>query len=181
MLFTASTCPAVTCPASRLKLTPSSSISEKLPFTSAWKWVSVLKVAHRFNFRSVHALAIKQLTGSTTSVDKIVLAREFGVDEWLPDAYREVCVMPSLPSDEDCNRLGFDTFKKVARARDTLSAFTPTADFEVRRVVQDVFQLQIAPVSVELPAPYDGLTPGTTVDGHFSRFVEGEMPSLRAT
>jgi hypothetical protein len=119
------------------------SISEKLPFTSGWKWISVLKVAHRFDFASVRALAIRLLTPLTTPVDKIVLAREHGVREWLAGAYRDVCVSPSLPSDAECDRLGFDTFKRVARARDTLSMFAPTAEYDVRRVVQDVFQLEI--------------------------------------
>jgi hypothetical protein len=134
-----------------------SSISEKLPFTSGWKWISVLKVAHRFDFASVRALAVRQLTPLTTPVDKIVLAREYGVREWLEGAYRDVCVSPSLPSDAE-------TFKKIARARDTLSMFAPTADYDVRRVVQDVFQLEIGgPEAAE---------PATPFHQDISRFVE---------
>jgi hypothetical protein len=101
--------------------------------------VSVLGVAHRFNFASMRALAIRQLDSLTSCVDRIVLARQFGVDDWLRPAYTQVCMMRALISDEDIDRLGLELFKKVARARNRLSS-TPCPKSEpAEKVVEAIF------------------------------------------
>jgi hypothetical protein len=84
--------------------------------------------------------AIKHLTTITSAIDKLVLAREFGVDEWVAGARREVCAMPELPADEDIDRLGFDLFKSIVRVRGKMCIMSVPPDEEVDRIVDDVFR-----------------------------------------
>jgi hypothetical protein len=87
----------------------------------------------------MRAFAIRQLDGLTSCVDRIVNALEFDVEEWLKPAYTMVCTTPQLIADEDIDRLGLDVFKKIARARDTLMAFTPSRSGSTSDVIDTVF------------------------------------------
>jgi hypothetical protein len=89
----------------------------------------------------MRAFAIKRLVDLTSCIDKIVLAREYDVDEWLKGAYVEVCKMDKLPSDEDCDRLGFDLFKKIARARESVRVSPSNKNAVIEVVVEDLFGL----------------------------------------
>jgi hypothetical protein len=132
-------------------------VSESLPFTTQGEWVSVLRLAHRFDFASMRTLAIKQLSGLTTAVDRILLAREFAVDEWLRSAYIDICTMPDLIPDEDIARLGLELFQKLARARDKLKSFPAVPIDNATRIVNETFQLCPAetedPVHAEADSP----------------------------
>jgi hypothetical protein len=104
--------------------------------------VSVLRIAHRLDFPVMRAFALKQLEDITSSVDKIVLAHEFGIDAWLKPAYVCICTSQALVSDDEIDRLGFNLFKKVARARNRLSSMPAEVPSErAKRVVEDEFDL----------------------------------------
>lgn len=60
--------------------------------TTVAEWTAILRLADTWDFQSIRALAINHLTPIATDIDKIVLGREFGVDEWLASAYLAVCV-----------------------------------------------------------------------------------------
>jgi hypothetical protein len=126
------------------------SIADGIFFTGQIEWISVLRVAHRFGFAAIRALAIEQLAPITTAVDRIVLAREFGVREWLKPAYVEVCTSAALLEDEDADRLGFELFKKIVRVRHGISTLAAGPNEEVENTIEDVFQLRLPepPVSV---------------------------------
>jgi hypothetical protein len=109
----------------------------------------VLKVAHRFNFLAIRHLAISMLEPLTTSVQKIVLARRYKVDGWLPDAFLEVCMRSELPDDDEVARLKYDTFVKIARARDLLRTMDPKNAEARLNIIREVFGLSGAGV---LPA-----------------------------
>jgi hypothetical protein len=139
------------------------SASRDLPLATQDEWISVLRVAHRFGFTSMRMFAIKHLSSLTSSVDRIVLAHEFGIEEWLKPAYSEVCMSPDLVSDADIRRLGFELFMKIARMRDGLKAFTPFAENDVMAIVEAVFRPEPAQVaSAPAPVAIDEL--GTTDD-----------------
>jgi hypothetical protein len=141
------------------------SASQPLPLMRQEHWTSILRVAHRFGFASQRKFAIKQLLALTSPIDRIVLAHEFGVNEWLKPAYVEVSTAREFVSDADIDRLGLDVFKKLARVRDRLKAFieppvvivaAPSADGSIvpdaagiprplpdaTSIVEDIFQLR---------------------------------------
>jgi hypothetical protein len=126
------------------------SIADEIFVTGQIEWISVLRVAHRFGFAAIRALAIEQLAPLTTAVDRIVLAREFDVREWLKPAYIEVYTSAALLEDVDADRLGFELFKKIVRVRHGISTLAARPSEEVENTVEDVFQLCLPepPVSV---------------------------------
>jgi hypothetical protein len=93
----------------------------------------------------MRAFAIKRLVPLTSCIDKIVLAREYDVDEWLKGVNVKACKMDKLPSDKDCDRLGFDLFKKIARAWESLRVSRPTKNSAIEGVIEDVFGLLPSP------------------------------------
>jgi hypothetical protein len=92
------------------------SLTDSPPLATQDEWASVLALAHAWDFSAVRALAIQKLTPITSAVDKIILAREHAVEEWLGDSYLAVCEAPMLPSPEDCRRLGMDDLIRVIGA-----------------------------------------------------------------
>jgi hypothetical protein len=101
----------------------------------------------------VHALAVKKLHDTTSPVDKIVLANEHGVREWLKPAYLDLCQAPSLPSKADCERLGFVILSKIARAREAMrftKLFVPMSDRI--RIVQEMIDLDEPRLAARLTA-----------------------------
>jgi hypothetical protein len=92
------------------------SLTDCPPLATQDEWASVLALAHTWDFPAIRALAIQKLTPITSAIDKIVLAREHAVDEWLEDSYLAVCEAPKLPSPEDRRRLGMDDLIRVISA-----------------------------------------------------------------
>jgi hypothetical protein len=137
-------------------------VSESLPFTTQDEWVSLLRLAHRFDFASMRTLATKQLFGLTSAVDRILLAREFAVDEWLRPAYIDICTMPDLIPDEDIARLGLELFQKLARARDKLKSFSVSPTDNATRIVNETFQLCPAESEDRVLVAPDALALGST-------------------
>jgi hypothetical protein len=92
----------------------------------------------------MRTLSINKLAPLTTSVDKIKLAQAFCVDGWFEDAYLDVCMAPDLPCDDDLVAMGFDVFRKMARAREALrSCKLRKHDANERRaIVKETFGLQ---------------------------------------
>jgi hypothetical protein len=148
-----------------------SRISETPQLSSKEDWTAVLKVSCLFDFKSMRSLAIDRLYPITTPVDKIVLARDYGMNEWLHNAYSDVCTASSLPTQEDSISLGFDTYRMVAEAREALRPFKATTRrTSLPSVIQRVFSLSHSEVAVELipesmpevyaePAPVPELQP----------------------
>jgi hypothetical protein len=91
----------------------------------------------------MRSLAIARLSSLTTSVDKIKLARDYHVDSWLQDAYMDVCLQPELPCESDLVEIGFDLFRKIARAREALrsSELLLFPDEGRCAIIQDIFKL----------------------------------------
>jgi hypothetical protein len=127
-----------------------SRISETPQLSSKEDWTAVLKVSCLFDFKSMRSLAIDRLYSITTPIDKIVLARDYGMNEWLHNAYVDVCTDSSLPTQEDSISLGFDTYRTIAEAREALRPFKPTTrGINLPSVIQRFFSLPHTGVTLE--------------------------------
>jgi hypothetical protein len=71
-------------------------------------------------FVSMRSLAITRLSPITSPIDKIKLAHAYAVEDWAEDAYLDVCLAANLPSEDDLVAIGFEVFRKIARAREAL-------------------------------------------------------------
>jgi hypothetical protein len=114
--------------------------------TTKEDWTAVLKLSNLFDFASLKKFAIAKLFPITNPVDKIILARDYGIDEWLEDAYLDVCMAGTLPSDDDSEALGFPTFRNIVRVREILDirqssdcVFSRIPSCRDRTVVLDAF------------------------------------------
>ena len=77
------------------------------------EWTAILRLADTWNFRSIRALAINRLTPIATNIDKIVLGREFGVDQWLGSAYLAVCMRDQSLTKEEARRMQLDDIIEI--------------------------------------------------------------------
>jgi hypothetical protein len=73
----------------------------------------------------MRSLAIDKLSTLTSPIDKVVLAREYGVSHWLPLAYRDICAREEWLSDEEGYRLGLGDVLKIGRARQAMRSTCP--------------------------------------------------------
>jgi hypothetical protein len=119
------------------------SVADEPELSTKEDWTAVLKLSCLFDFASLRTFAISKLFPITNAVDKIVLARQYGIDKWLEDAYFHVCMAPELPSDEDSEALGFSTFRKIARVREILdirqSTFSRVQTADDHHVILNAF------------------------------------------
>ncbi|KAI5890986.1 uncharacterized protein SCHCODRAFT_02580127 [Schizophyllum commune H4-8] len=87
---------------------------------TADEWLSVLRLATRWSFDELRALAIRELEPIASAVDKIVTARELGKPEWLLPALVDVCMAPKWMGLEDAERLGMKTVVEIGRIREEM-------------------------------------------------------------
>jgi hypothetical protein len=107
------------------------------------EWTAVLALAHRWDFAAIRAVAIGELFAITTPVDKLVLARDYDIGEWLAGAYLDVCQASEYPSDEDCHRLDRATIVTIGRAREALRSPGTLIPFAARaELIRRVFETQ---------------------------------------
>ncbi|KAI5830531.1 hypothetical protein K523DRAFT_351582 [Schizophyllum commune Tattone D] len=94
------------------------------------EWTSVLRLATKWAFDRLRALAMREIEPLADAVDKIVLAREFDLgDVWIIPALKELCAAPDWLEYEDAQRLGLRTVVEIGRAREKLrsTTFSPSA------------------------------------------------------
>ncbi|KAL1712977.1 hypothetical protein EV715DRAFT_212649 [Schizophyllum commune] len=85
------------------------------------EWTSVLRLATKWSFDRLRALALREVEAIATAVDKIVLAREFDFgDAWIEPALKALCAAPGWLEYEEAERLGLHTVFEIGRARERL-------------------------------------------------------------
>jgi hypothetical protein len=88
-------------------------------------WISLLKLATRFEFPHLRTRAIREIESDSPSaeldpIDKIVLARDCDIEGWLVPCYEALCHRPQGLKDEEAARIGVKTASRVWRAREAL-------------------------------------------------------------
>ncbi|THV06653.1 hypothetical protein K435DRAFT_644623 [Dendrothele bispora CBS 962.96] len=84
---------------------------------SVEEWTSVLDLASRWEFSSLHELAVNNLYPITTTADKIYLGHVYEVTEWLVPAYTELCTRPDPLTLEEGRKLGVDIVTAIGQVR----------------------------------------------------------------
>jgi hypothetical protein len=90
------------------------------------EWTSVLKVATLWKFNNIRTLAIENLEqymSSVTSVDKILLGREFHHQVWLSDGLHELITRGKPLDESDFDQLGTSTCCHIVRERELCLGF----------------------------------------------------------
>ncbi|KAJ1310940.1 hypothetical protein OPQ81_009452 [Rhizoctonia solani] len=83
--------------------------------------ISALRIATAYGFENLRTFAIKHLENvSLGAIQRIQLAREFGLPSWEDPAYKELSEREKAIAEEEAQILGFAAFARVAQAREDI-------------------------------------------------------------
>ncbi|KZP33811.1 hypothetical protein FIBSPDRAFT_881328 [Athelia psychrophila] len=85
--------------------------------TTVDEWTAILHFAVKWGFGSIRTLSIKHLAPIATDIDKIVLGRQYAIDEWLADAYFAVCMREQSLTEEEGARMKVADIIKINSVR----------------------------------------------------------------
>ncbi|KAL1702792.1 hypothetical protein EV121DRAFT_281579 [Schizophyllum commune] len=106
------------------------------------EWTSVLRLASTWSVASLRQVAIREIEPKATPIDKIVLAREFGLGEaWLLPAFVALCRSSEPLEYEDAERLGLRTVLEIVRINREASRSGESYDVEAAVRASGVFLL----------------------------------------
>ncbi|CAE6500703.1 unnamed protein product [Rhizoctonia solani] len=81
--------------------------------------ISALRIATAYGYDGMRAFAIQHLEKvSLDAIQRIQLAREFGLSSWEDPAFKELSERESAITEGEAQVLGFATFAKLAQARE---------------------------------------------------------------
>ncbi|KAH9927031.1 hypothetical protein B0H21DRAFT_826507 [Amylocystis lapponica] len=90
------------------------------------EWISVLKLAHMWQFDAIRTAAIRALSTSLPDpLTRIVLARDYAVAEWLVPALNALAQRAAPLAMCDIDTLGWDYALRLAAVRETFPGDTP--------------------------------------------------------
>ncbi|KZP33843.1 hypothetical protein FIBSPDRAFT_846994 [Athelia psychrophila] len=81
------------------------------------EWTAILHLANEWHFESIRTLAIKHLSPIATDIDKIILGRQYAINEWLGDAYLAVCMREQSLTKEEGRRMQVDDIIEINTIR----------------------------------------------------------------
>jgi len=95
-------------------------LSDKDEWMTKDEWISVLKLSTQWYFLDTRDLAIKQLNkrSDVGSADRIVLARQYDVPDWLRTGYTDLARRNEEISPEDAQKIGWETAYQLGRVRE---------------------------------------------------------------
>ncbi|KAG9099483.1 hypothetical protein FS749_001164 [Ceratobasidium sp. UAMH 11750] len=101
-----------------LKVLYASPIEGPLEFDTV-TLVSALRIATAYDYPALQKFAVNNLEKAHLSaIDRIRIAREFGLTSWETPAYVELCEREESITEEEANVLGISAFVRVARIRE---------------------------------------------------------------
>ncbi|KAG5641738.1 hypothetical protein DXG03_004310 [Asterophora parasitica] len=113
-------------------------------------WISVLKLSNMWEMEKIRELAIDKLTSiRMIPVEKIVLAKEYHVPQWLRSGYQELVDRGEMPTTEEARKISFESATGIFQIRESTmrgrnygngSTFTVEGVFEAELVVEERWQ-----------------------------------------
>ncbi|KAG1728073.1 hypothetical protein EDB19DRAFT_1747897 [Suillus lakei] len=92
------------------------------------EWTGILKLSKMWSFTRVQEFAIQQMEPmlATRPLDKVALAQDYGVTEWLVPGLLQLARREEPVGLEDVRKLGLDTALKLADIRESAQSTMPT-------------------------------------------------------
>ncbi|KZP08620.1 hypothetical protein FIBSPDRAFT_874381 [Athelia psychrophila] len=90
------------------------------------EWTAILHLANEWRFDSIRTLAITHLFPIATDVEKIILGRQYAINEWLGDAYLAVCMRDQSLTKEEGRRMQVDDIIEISAIRHQFGQGAPT-------------------------------------------------------
>ena len=100
------------------------------------EWSSILDLSTRWGFVSIRELAIR-CTKPPNSLNRLLLARKHGVEQWILPALLELCQRPEPLSLEEARLMDFEDVVLVGSVRQTVrSATLMVQGMEIRNCIR---------------------------------------------
>lgn len=80
--------------------------------------IPAFRLANMWNFSELRAFLLPFAEKVLGDVDKIVFAREFGIDDWLTPAHVNLCQRPQSLTTEEATKLGVHSLLMISRMRE---------------------------------------------------------------
>ncbi|KAL1712972.1 hypothetical protein EV715DRAFT_277635 [Schizophyllum commune] len=90
----------------------------KCDMTTSEEWLSILRLADKWRFTDLRAHALEMLKSTASPIDRILIAREFDLPDWLLPAFIDLCRAPDPPSEAEAEHLGLSALVKIGRVRE---------------------------------------------------------------
>jgi hypothetical protein len=100
----------------------------KYALTKLVEWTSVLHLASKWGFESIRSLALCELLPLAPPVDKIVLGRKYGFDDWLTPTYVAVCARAEPLSLAEAEKMSNADVTRIFQARERARSSSASVD-----------------------------------------------------
>jgi len=80
---------------------------------TVYDWTTLLSVARKFSMQKIRDLAIDRLALIATPAEKVELANDYSIEDWLVPAFTDLCLKLEPLSIDDGYRLGIDGVIKL--------------------------------------------------------------------
>ncbi|VDC03806.1 unnamed protein product [Peniophora sp. CBMAI 1063] len=87
---------------------------------TAESWESVLRLATLWQFRNIRTLAISKLDPLALPLQKLVMARAFGVSKWLQPSFTALCLRPDPLTVVEGKQLSIEDLISLVSAREAI-------------------------------------------------------------
>lgn len=130
-------------------------VQARIPFDHLEKWTSVLKLSTMWNLTTIRRLAIGAMTPLLVDpVQKIVLARNYDVDEWLLPGLNRLVQRAESLSLNDFHKLGPDIVIAVAAIREGYQGRRGETTNDFTDKLRDSLQIGPTVPGVGMPSPW---------------------------
>jgi hypothetical protein len=107
------------------------------------EWISILQLATRWLFDDIRNLAIRELANfdDIEPVQKVAIALQNDIPEWLHPSYMALCERPNPLTVEEARKLGVEVVAQLARAREIFrdNRYRYKRDVDLSNIVSEVF------------------------------------------
>lgn len=82
------------------------------------EWKSVLEISSRWGFEAHRTLALERIDRRVSSVDRLLLAKQYNVSKWLTPAYVSLCMRDTPLTLDEGKLLAIDDVIGIAAIRE---------------------------------------------------------------
>lgn len=123
--------------------------------TTVDEWTAILRLAVRWGFGTIRALSIQHLAPIATDIDKIVLGRQYGIDQWLHEAFIAVCAREQSLTKEEGRRLTVDDIIEINAVRQLVGSGAQSRQARSLSIAEacagfDISQFVSPPIAIDL-------------------------------
>ncbi|KAL5640824.1 hypothetical protein ACGC1H_001344 [Rhizoctonia solani] len=96
--------------------------------------VSSLRIATAYDYPQLREFSMNRLESvNFSAIQRIILAREFGLSDWDKSAFQELVTRPEPLVKEEVREIGIDRFEEVVRAREEMQRKKGAVEEKVRK------------------------------------------------